>query len=57
MFYLRSRTIEQPARGSSTRKEHKNTYIDEVGERPSDYDDVREWFAAHENVQTTLFDY
>jgi hypothetical protein len=57
VFYLRSRTIEQPARGSSTRKEHKNTYIDEVGERPSDYDDVREWFAAHENVQTTLFDY
>jgi hypothetical protein len=57
VFYLRSRTTEQPARGSSTRKERKNTYIDEVGERPSDYDDVREWFAAHENAQTTLFDY
>lgn len=48
---------DSPLAGPAHARKHKNTYIDEVGERPSDYDDVREWFAAHENVQTTLFDY
>jgi predicted restriction endonuclease len=46
-----------PLAGPAHARKHKCTYIDEVGERPSTYDEVREWFAAHEDAQTSLFDY
>ncbi|WP_233565533.1 hypothetical protein, partial [Halorubrum sp. Atlit-26R] len=49
---------DSPLAGPAHARKHKNTYIDEVGERPSNYDDVRHWFNhSQSDQQTSLNDY